>query len=133
MEENPTEEAFSSGDALKKVITKNEFHSVIKMLEEEYNFIFKFLKRRLDIIEKSKQAMRDAKESMSSHSLKLFSEAVKEAKLALFHTDEVAYKEKKLQFDNIHQITEFLNRFRAPDNYLERLDISFINRLKQKE
>lgn len=132
MELKPTEEAFKSAESLKKAITTEEFEAVLKIVETQYERVSSFVKHRKEIVDKCKEKMREAKESMYLTNPEAFSSAVKSSKALLFSTDKEAYNDMKIQMDNINIITEFLNRFREPSKYLQKVDISFINRLKTK-
>ena len=122
--------AFSNSEVLKSSISKQEFESVIDLLEHSYTRMSKLLSDRSGARSEAKERLQGLKDSgMPTF---MFSKAVKVTKSLLHATDKKMYANCGKEIDNINNVTSFLNIFRAHDDLLESLDFSFINKIKEE-
>ena len=122
--------AFGDSEVLKSSISKSEFESVIKMLTKVYDDVNHITMKRQKAKKEAKESLLSMKDSGMPENM--FSHTVKSTKLLIYEADKMLSEKFRTEYENINKVTDFLNIFRNPNDQLSNIDVSFIDKFKEK-
>jgi|TARA_R110000765_G_scaffold306119_1_gene400005 hypothetical protein len=128
-DEQTEDVAFSSSEALKGIISKEEFSSVIVLLTNIVLKIADSSRIRQEAKNKALEKFEELKERGIDDEDKAI--VVKMIKKELMKTDIKMYESFGDEFENLTNTIDFLNRFKVPEEMIPHPNLSWISRVKK--
>ena len=128
-DEQTEDVAFSSSEALKRIISKEEFSSVIVLLTNIVLKIADSSRIRQEAKNKALEKFEELKERGIDDEDKAI--VVKMIKKELMKTDIKMYESFGDEFENLTNTIDFLNRFKVPEEMIPHPNLSWISRVKK--
>lgn len=121
--------AFNSAESFKGIISKDEFSSVLTILTKITDKISEGCDLRKEAKNKAIAKFKELEESgVDKEGMAM---AVKMIKRELMNTDISMYESFPEEFDNNHNTIDFINRFRAHEDMLDKPNLNWVKKVKQ--